>query len=127
LEEDVDIDNFTLPSSNIDNLRGDADNDGGEDAPKPLQVQIAELEVQILIAKHALLQTQNAQRGQSYASAFGEKDVTLRSYASKQYSRRRKISKQQQQEVFVIEQRGRNKYTVEVYMKGNPCGQNRFL
>jgi hypothetical protein len=33
LEEDVDIDNFALPSSNIDNLGGDADIDGGEDAP----------------------------------------------------------------------------------------------
>ena len=54
LEDDVDIDNFTPLSSNID---------GGEDAPKPLHVQIAELEVQILTAKHALLQTQSAQRG----------------------------------------------------------------
>ena len=48
LEEDVDIDNFAPASSNIDNLGGDADSDGGEDAPKPLHVQIAELEIQIL-------------------------------------------------------------------------------
>lgn len=127
LEDDVYIDNFAPPSSNIDNIGGDADSEGGEDAPKPLQVQIAELEVQILTAKHALLQTQSAQRGQSSASAFGEKDVTLRSYASEQCSRRRKISKQQQQEVSAREQRGRKRYTVEVDMKGNPCGQNRPL
>ena len=38
LEEDVDIDNFAPPSSNIDNIGGDADSDGGEDALKPLQV-----------------------------------------------------------------------------------------
>ena len=64
LEEDVNIDNFAPPFLNINDLGVHADNDRGEDAPKPLQVQIAELKVQILTAKHALLQTQSAQRGQ---------------------------------------------------------------
>ena len=127
LEEDIDIDNIAPPSSNIDNIGGDPESDGGEGAPKPLQVQIAELEVQILTAKHALLQTQSAQRGQSSASAFGEEEVTLRSYASEQRSRRRKIAKQQQQDVTAREQRGRKRYSVDVDMKGNPCGQNRAL
>ena len=53
--------------------------------------------------------------------------MTLRSYASEQRSWRRKISKQQQQEVSAREQRGRKRYTVNVDMKGNSCGQNRAL
>ena len=36
LEEDIDIDNIAPPSSNIDNIGGDAESDGGEGAPKPL-------------------------------------------------------------------------------------------
>ena len=47
-------------SANIDNLGGDGDSDGGEDNVKPLQTQIAELEVEIIIAKRALLRTQSA-------------------------------------------------------------------
>ena len=80
LEEDVDINNFAPPYRRP---WGDTDSDGGEDAPNSLQVQIAELEVQILTAKHALLQIQSTQLGQSSASAFAEKDVTVRSYTSK--------------------------------------------
>ena len=127
LEEDVDINNFAPPSSNINNLGGDADSDGGEDVPMSLQVQIAELEVQILIAKHALLQTYSGQQGHSSVNAFGDNDVSLRNYTLEQRSRRWKIFKQQQQEVSVREQRGRKMRTVKVNMKGNPCGQNRLL
>ena len=37
---------------------------------KPLHLQITEPEVEILIAKRAILQTQSAQHGQSSANAF---------------------------------------------------------
>ena len=80
-----------------------------------------------MTTKHALFQTQSTQMDQSSANVFGEEEVTLRSYASEQRSWRRKISKQQQQEVSAREQRGRKRYTVDVDMKGNPCGQNRAL
>ena len=101
-----------MPSLNIDNLGGDADNDGSEDAPTPLHVQIEELEVQILTAKHTLLQTRSAQQGHSSASAFGENDVSLRNYVSEHRSRRRKISKQQKHDVFMRKQRGKKMYIV---------------
>ena len=127
LENDVDIDDLVIPSSNVDNLVGDDDSDGGKENAKPLQVQIAELEVEILTAKRALLRTQSVQHDQSSGGAIAERDATLRSYASKQRSRRRRISKQQQDEVFTREQRGKKMYTVNVDMKGNPCGQNRSL
>ena len=116
LEEDVDINDPVIPSSSTVVLRGDCDNDGGEGNAKPLQVQMAELEVEILTAKRVLLQTQRAER-----------DVTLRSHASEQRSRRRRISRQQKDEVSVREQRGKKMYSVDVDMKGNPCGQNRSL
>lgn len=70
LEEDVDIDDLVVLSSNIDNLEGDADSDGGEDNAKPLHVQIAELEVEILTTKHAILRTQSVQYGQSSANVL---------------------------------------------------------
>ena len=60
LKEDVDIDNLVIPSSNVDNLVGDDDSDGDKGNVKPLQVQIAELEVKILTAKRALSRTQSA-------------------------------------------------------------------
>ena len=90
-------------------------------------MQIAELEVEILTAKRALLRTQSAQHAQSSGGAIAERDATLRSYASEQRSRRHRISKQQQDEVFVREHREKKRYTVEVDMKGNPCGQNQSL
>lgn len=51
LEKDVDMGELMNPSSNINDLRGEADNDLGEDETKPLHVQIPELEVELLIAK----------------------------------------------------------------------------
>jgi hypothetical protein len=95
LEEDVGIDNFVIPSSNIDNFGGKGDNDAGEGNAKPFQVQIAELEVEYLTTNRVILQTHRAQYAQSSGSAFAYMDVTLRSYASEQWSRRRRISKQQ--------------------------------
>lgn len=41
--------------------------------------------------------------------------------------RRRLRSQQVQQEASVREQQGRKRYTVQVDMKGNPCGENRHL
>ena len=114
-------------SLNIDNLGGDDDNDGGEGNAKLLQMQIAELEVEILTTKHALLRTQHAQHVQSFGNAFAKRDVILWSYSSKQRSRRRRISKEQQDEVFVREQRSKKMYIVKVNMKGNPCDQNLSL
>ena len=87
LKENVDIDDLVIPSSNVDNLVGDDDNDGGKRNAKPLQVQIAELEMEILTAKRALLRTQSAQHNQSSGGAIAERDATLRSYASEQRSR----------------------------------------
>ena len=116
LEEDVDMNDLVIPSSSTVDLGGDGDSDGGEKKAKPLQVQMAELGVEILMAKRALLQTQR-----------DERDVTLRSHASEQRSRRRRISRQQQDDVSVREQRGKKMYSVDVDMKGNPCGQNRSL
>ena len=55
LEEDVDIDNLVIPSSNIVDLGSDGDSDGGEGNAKPLQMQMTELEVEILTAKCVLL------------------------------------------------------------------------
>lgn len=95
LEEDVGIDNLVISSSNIDNLGGNGDNDAGEGNAKPLQVQIAEIEVEYLTTKRVILRTQRAQHAQSSGSAFADINVTLRSYTSEQWSRRRMISKQQ--------------------------------
>ena len=128
LEEDVGLDDLVIPSSAVDNLAGDDLSDGVKGAAKPLQVQMAELEVELLTAKRALLQTQNAQHAQgSLGGASACSDAPLRSYASEQRSWRRQISKQQQDEVVVREQRGKKRYTVDVDMKSNPCGQNRSL
>lgn len=41
LEEDVDMDDLVIPSSNINNIRSEADSDASEDNAKPLHVQIA--------------------------------------------------------------------------------------
>ena len=123
LEEDVGIDDLVIPPSNVDNLAGDVDSDGGKGAAKPLQVQMAELEVELLTAKRALLQTHSAQRVQPSANAIVARDATLRSYASEQWSRRCRIAKQQQDKVIVREQRVKKMYTVDVDMKGNPCGK----
>ena len=95
LEKDVDIDDIVVPSSNTMDLGGDGDSDEGEGNAKPLQVQMVELEVEILTAKRAILQTQRAQHAHSFGSAFAERDIILRSHASKKRSRRRRISKQQ--------------------------------
>ena len=98
MEKDVDIDDIVIPSSNTVDLGGDGDSDEGEGNAKPLQVQMVELEVEILTAKRAILQTQRAQHAQhahSFGSAFAERDITLRSHASKKRSRRHRISKQQ--------------------------------
>ena len=56
-EEDVDIDDLVIPSSNVDNLVGDDNSDGDKRNAKSLHVQIAKLEVEILTAKRALLRT----------------------------------------------------------------------
>ena len=127
LEEDVHLDDLDIPFSNVDNYAGGDEGDGGKGDAKPLQVQIAELEVEILTAKRALLQTQSTRQMPSIGGAVAERDVALRSHASEQRSRRRKISKQLQDEVVVREQSGIKRYSVEVDMKGNPCGQNRSL
>jgi hypothetical protein len=96
-------------------------------ADDTFEVQMAELEVELLTAKHALLQIQSAQNAQgSLGGASVYMDVPLWSYTSEQRSRRRRISKQQD-EVVVKEQRGKKRYTVDVDMKDNPCGQNRSL
>ena len=71
-----------------------------------------QLEVEILTAKRALLQTQR-----------DEADVTLWSHASEQRSQRRRISRQQQDEVSVREQRGKKMYSVNVDTKGNPVAK----
>ena len=128
LKEDVGLDDLVIPCSAVDNLAGDDLSDGVKGAAKPLQVQMAELEVELLTAKRALLQTQSAQHALgSLGDASACRDAPLRSYASEQRSRRRRISKQQQDEVVVREQRGKKRYSVDVDMKGNPCGQNRSL
>ena len=85
------------------------------------------LEVKILTATHVLLQSQSAQRTQSSGRGITGKDAILRSYASEQRSRRRKISKQKQDKVFVREQRDKKMYTIEVDMKSNSCSQNQSL
>jgi hypothetical protein len=54
LKKNVDIDDLVIPHSNIDNLVGDGDIDGGERNAKSLQLQIVELKVEILTAKRIL-------------------------------------------------------------------------
>ena len=93
LEENVDIDDLVIPSSNVDNIAGDNDIDGGKGTVKPLQMQIAEPEVEILTAKCALLRIQSVQHVQSSGGAIAERIATLWSYTSEQRSRRRRISK----------------------------------
>ena len=93
LEEDVDINDLVIPSSNVDNIAGDNDIDGGKGTVKPLQMQIAEPEVEILTAKCALLRIQSVQHVQSSGGAIAERIATLWSYTSEQRSRRRRISK----------------------------------
>jgi hypothetical protein len=84
--------------------------------------------VELLTTKRTLLQTQSAQHAkESFGGTSACRDAPLQSYASEQHSRRHRISKQQQDEVVVREQRDKKKYTVDVDMKGNPCGQNRSL
>ena len=82
LKDDVDIDDLVIPLSNVNNFAGDNNNDGGKGDTKPLQVQIAELEVKILTAKRALLQTQSARLAQLFRSAIAKRDAILRSHAS---------------------------------------------
>lgn len=78
LKEDIDIDNLIILSSNIDNLRGKADNDVGEVYAKPLHEQIAKLEVELLTAKRALLRRQNRQQDQPSVSAIAEPCIRAR-------------------------------------------------
>lgn len=56
LEKQVDIDDLVIPSLNIDNLEGDGDSNRGKGNAKPLQMKIAELEVEILTPKRVFLQ-----------------------------------------------------------------------
>jgi hypothetical protein len=80
---------LVIPSSAVDNLAGDDDSDGVKGVAKLLQVQMAELEVKLLTAKRALLQTQSAQHAQgSFGGANACRDAPLWSYASEQRSRR---------------------------------------
>jgi hypothetical protein len=128
LEENVGLDDLVIPSSAVDNLASKDNSDGVKRAAKPLQVQMTELEMELLTAKRALLQTQSAHHVQRSLGGISIcRDAPLWSYASEQRSRRRRISKQQQDEIVVREQRGKKRYTVDVDMKGNPYGQNRSL
>ena len=93
----------------------------------------ASMDLKIISKELEMLKVQWAQK-QRLAAKFnpeaveGEEfdDLPRSSEADKRH-RRRLHTRRLQQEAPVREQHGRKRYTVEVDMKGNPCGGNRHL
>ena len=130
---------MAIPSSNIDDRLTDSEGDEDEDATMSLNLEIKKLELQKLELlssqhrqqgghhAHGQYSGSNAHHGQGHGSDRPEQDTVMWTEDSEQRNRRRKVKLQQQLEVLEREHRGKKRYTVEVDMKGHPCGQNRPL
>ena len=138
-EEEPPVDDVAIPSSNIDDRAPDSEGDAHVDAAMSLDLEIKKLELQKLELlssqrrrqggqhAHAQYSGGSAQHGQGHGSERLEQDTVMRKEDSELRSRRRKVELQQQLGVREREHRGKKRYTVEVDMKGHPCGQNRPL
>ena len=130
---------MVIPSSNIDDRAPNSEDDEDEDAAMSLDLEIKKLELQKLELlsshrrrqggqhAHAQYSGGSAQHGQGHGSDRLVQDTVMRKEDLELRSRRRKVELQQQMEVREREHRGKKRYTVEVDMKGHPCGQNKPL
>jgi hypothetical protein len=126
------MDDVAIPSSNIDDLHSDSDNDEGDLEAKSLDLQIKKLELKkakILVAQRRLQGEQPAERqyhggttqhNHGHSGDRRTNDSDLRSH-------RRQVERQLMLGASEREHRGKKRYEVEVDMKGNPCGQNRQI
>jgi len=126
------MDDVAIPSSNIDDHHSDSESDEGDLEAKSLDLQIKRLELKkakMLAAQRRLQGGQLAERqypggtmqhSQGHSGDRRTKDSDLR-------SRRRQVERQLMLGASEREHRGKKRYSVEVDMKGNPCGQNRQL
>jgi hypothetical protein len=138
-EEEPLVDDVAISSSNIDDRAPDSEGDAHVDATMSLDPEIKKLELQKLellssqrrrqCGQHAHAQYSggSAQHGQGHGSERLEQDTVMCKEDSELRSRIRKVELQQQLGVREREHRGKKRYTVEVDMKGHPCGQNRPL
>ena len=126
-EEEPPVDDVAIPSSNIDDRTLDSERELDEDAAMSLDLEIKKLELQKLELLSSQRRRQGGQHGQGHGSDRLSQDTVMRKEDSELRSHRRKIELQQQLGVREREHRGKKRYTVEVDMKGHPCGQNRPL
>jgi hypothetical protein len=93
----------------------------------------ASMDLKIMSKELEMLKVQRAQAQRQAAKltpdvgAGEDFDRLSRNLDADKRHRRRLHSRQQQQEEPAREQQGRKRYTVEVDMKGSPCGANRHL
>lgn len=131
-EEEPPLDDVAIPSSYIDDHHSDSECDEDLEAAKSLDREIKKLEQQ----KLKLLGSQRRPQGGHLASGQYSRGTShhlpghgdnRRTEESEQRGHRRAVEREQQSEAPEREHRGLKRYTVEVDMKGHPCGQNRAL
>ena len=138
-EEELPLNDVAIPSSNIDGVLPNSEGDEDKDPTMSVDLEIKKLELkklQLLSSQHRRRGGRHAhgayfggsaQHGQGHGSDRLEQDTVMQTEDSEQRSWRQKVELQQQLEISEREHRGKKRYTMEVDMKGHPCGQNRPL
>jgi hypothetical protein len=128
LEEESLLEDFAPPPAR----RFDGSRSSGRTSKVGLD-DYASMDLKIMSKELEMLKVQRAQKQRLAAKlspevvAGEEFDDLPRSSETDKRHRRRLHTRRLQQEAPVREQHGRKRYTVEVDMKGNPCGGNRHL
>ena len=128
LEEESLLEDFAPPPAR----RFDGSRSSGRTSEVGLD-DYASMDLKIMSKELEMLKVQRAQK-QRLAAKLSPKavagvefnDLPHSSEADKRH-RRRLHTRRLQQEAQVREQHGKKRYTVEVDLKGNPCGENRHL